>query len=263
MQQPEQVWSADSAVELGETWTDAKALAEQFDSGDPVFTTSAGPDEVMEVIDSPSWWNRCCANWELGQSPLTEPWTHRPLFMGLYAGGVWGNELIDEEIQMEGGAEGGIRFGMLLAPAWEAEVRIGQAFPDIVHIQGDRLRRDADVWLIDGSLVWSLLRSSRCRVFLRTGGGTGLLAFHNVQGVQIDKSVFSLPVGVGIKYRIDDWIAVRMDLADTILFGSGTGLETNHLISFTGGAEIRFGGTRKSYWPWSPRRFYWQGRPGR
>lgn len=263
MQQPEEVWPGQAPDPLGNAWTDAKALAEQFDSGDPVYTPEPTSEEIVEVLEYPSFWDRCCENWELGQSPLTEPWTHRPLYFGVYAGGVWGNELVDEEIQLQGGAEGGIRTGMLVAPAWEAELRIGAAYPDIVDVQGDRLRREADVWLIDGSLLWSFVRSTRLRVYFRTGGGAAMLAFHNMQGTQIDKSVFSLPIAFGAKYRVDDWLAVRVDIADTVLFGSGTGLETNHLVCLTGGAELRFGGSRKSYWPWSPRRFYWQGRPRR
>ena len=66
-----------------------------------------------------------------------------------------------------------------------------------------------------------------------------------------------MPFGFGLKVRcIRDWLALRLEMLDNVAFGSA-GLDTMHNITLTGGVEVRFGGPRKSYWPWNPDRYLW------
>ncbi len=63
----------------------------------------------------------------------------------------------------------------------------------------------------------------------------------------------SVPLALGLKYRCNDWMALRFECADNIVFGRGS-VRSVHDFSITGGVEIRFGRSRKTYWPWNPDR---------
>ena len=71
------------------------------------------------------------------------------------------------------------------------------------------------------------------------------------------KSLLGLPIALGMKYRCNDWLALRIEVSDSIAFGGGPGFNTLNNLLVTGGLEVRFGGTRKVYWPYSPGRHYW------
>jgi hypothetical protein len=65
-----------------------------------------------------------------------------------------------------------------------------------------------------------------------------------------------LPIALGVKYRLNNWLILRLEAADNITFGSGPVRAASN-FSLTGGVEIRFGGARTAYWPWNPSRTYW------
>ncbi|MEA1951973.1 MAG: hypothetical protein U9N87_11350, partial [Planctomycetota bacterium] len=65
-----------------------------------------------------------------------------------------------------------------------------------------------------------------------------------------------MPLALGLKYRYNSRLAFRFEMTDNIVFSSGP-VNSVHHFSITGGLELRFGGTRKAYWPWSPGRYYW------
>jgi hypothetical protein len=89
--------------------------------------------------------------------------------------------------------------------------------------------------------------------------GLGSARFHFTDRLSrsYDKAVFAIPLAAGVKYRCNDWLALRFECTDNIAFGGGSGFDTVHNISATGGMEVRFGGSRKAYWPWNPGRHYW------
>ena len=47
-----------------------------------------------------------------------------------------------------------------------------------------------------------------------------------------------------------------LEVADMIHLGGGR-FETLHNLTYTAGAEFRFGGVRRGYWPWEPGRHTW------
>jgi hypothetical protein len=68
---------------------------------------------------------------------------------------------------------------------------------------------------------------------------------------------FTLPFGIGVKYLHSDCLDFRLELADQMAVGGGTPIETMHRLCVTAGMELRFGGSRRAYWPWNPGRHYW------
>ena len=69
-------------------------------------------------------------------------------------------------------------------------------------------------------------------------------------------NTFSMPLAVGVKYRWNDCIALRLEFGDDIAFPVHPD-NVMHSLSLTTGLEVRFGGTRKAYWPWNPGLFSW------
>jgi hypothetical protein len=95
------------------------------------------------------------------------------------------------------------------------------------------------------------------RPYLMAGLGTTQTSFMDRTDVRYRDILFTVPFGAGIKYRANDFFAVRMECADYIAFGGGQSLELTHNVMITGGVELRFGGPRRAYWPWNPGRHYW------
>ena len=45
---------------------------------------------------------------------------------------------------------------------------------------------------------------------------------------------------------------MRLECCDDVIFAGNAGFNTSNDVSLTGSLEIRFGGSRKNYWPWNP-----------
>jgi hypothetical protein len=76
-------------------------------------------------------------------------------------------------------------------------------------------------------------------------------------GIRRSESVLSMPFGGGLKYRVNQYMTWRVDVMDNLIFGGSAGFETQNQFSANLGLEFRFGGTRRSYWPWNPS-MYWR-----
>ena len=66
----------------------------------------------------------------------------------------------------------------------------------------------------------------------------------------------SVPIAIGVKYRWNDFWALRLEGCDDIAFAHAAN-GAMQTMSLTVGLEYRFGGTRKAYWPWNPGKSYW------
>ena len=97
--------------------------------------------------------------------------------------------------------------------------------------------------------------NARWRPYASVGFGLARFDFDDEHGNRVRKATFGLPVGVGMKYLIHRNSAFRLDLTDNIAFAAGP-MDTQHNVSLTAGLEIRFGGVRRSYWPWNPGQDY-------
>ena len=58
----------------------------------------------------------------------------------------------------------------------------------------------------------------------------------------------SVPIAIGVKYRWNDFWALRLEGCDDIGFAHAASGPMS-TMSLTVGVEYRFGGTRKAYWP--------------
>ena len=191
-----------------------------------------------------------------------------------------GSPLIDDWVGMKEGFVGGYRVGWDFDHYWGCETQF--AFASVGLYDSDRAkqaqeaadallnlavddphltrfeqRRDADVSLWDIHFLYYPWGDATWRPYGSIGLGSVHVRFMDRLGNRHSKSLLGLPLALGLKYRCNDWLAVRVEVSDNMAFGGGPGFSTLHNLSATGGLEIRFGGTRKVYWPYSPGRHYW------
>ena len=95
------------------------------------------------------------------------------------------------------------------------------------------------------------------RPYIRAGLGTVRVQLQDRLGTQYDSTVVGMPWGIGVKYRVSNWLALRGEIADNVAIHAGSPFNTQHNFSFTFAMEVRFGGSRVAYWPWNPGIHYW------
>jgi hypothetical protein len=113
--------------------------------------------------------------------------------------------------------------------------------------------RYADVFIWDVGLLYYPRGDTLWRPYFKMGVGTGRIRFTDILHTRYNKISLAMPLALGVKYRCNDWMALRFECADNIIFGRGN-VRSVHDFSITGGLEIRFGRSRKTYWPWNPDR---------
>jgi hypothetical protein len=233
-----------------------------------------------------SWLHPSGRHRGLGHPLHCESWLYRPFSAGWFMGMVQGSPLVHDGRDASGDFRGGVgqqrgffggyRLGWDFDYYWGCETRFGfgsiELFDTAAAKQAQQLRdahlapairnryehrRDTDLFVWDLDLLYYPWGDATWRPYLMIGLGTTHVNFEDRMGHTWKDTVFGMPLAVGLKYRCNDWLALRFEIADNMAFGGGSGLETLHNLSITGGMEVRFGGTRKAYWPWNPGRYYW------
>jgi hypothetical protein len=203
------------------------------------------------VIERP--WKRRFGMFRPPLPIVSERWRERSLTAGLFVGGFHGDELIRDRVDMLGGAIGGVRLGWDFDEYWGLEGRAAFASADVRSEIGPPLTRSGQFTMFDASVLFYPWTTPRWRPFVLAGIGIGIFDYTNDVGLNIVDSTPIFPIGIGLKYRHDDWVAFRFDFTDTIALGDGLKRVTTHNLSVAGGVEFRFGGPRRTYWPWSRR----------
>jgi hypothetical protein len=213
-----------------------------------------------------------------GQPLIQESWQFRPLSIGVFFGFVQGGTLIHDWVRENQGPIGGVQVGWDYDPYLGLEMRFGWAVMDLTDsmlaIAAQEAKDDADgatepfrgrfdgvrnnhVFLWDGHAMFYPWGDSAIRPYIMVGLGTSTNSFIDRTDVTYKNTLFTVPVGIGMKYRLNDFLALRMECADYIALGGGATFDVVQRILITGGMELRYGGTRRAYWPWNPGRHYW------
>jgi hypothetical protein len=192
-----------------------------------------------------------CLAWLLA-SP--EPWSRRPARAGLFVGGVSGGELIPGAMDLGGGVLGGLRAGWDWSEFWGCEFRLGWGAIDLRNTVGDEDPRSADLVAMDGSVLVYPFNLGRVRPYFTAGVGLVNWDYTNEFGQDVSNTATAFPFGGGVMYRHNTAMTFRFDLLDHVIAGDDR-TDTTHNLELLGGVEFRFGGPRRSYWPWEPSRW--------
>jgi len=205
-------------------------------------------------------------------------WSEHPLSIGCFAGMVNGGALIEDWTGTTTGFDGGWRLGWDVSPSWGGEMRFAfgslQLYDSFradqaltAHDNANGLlpndpqrgrfdHRNADLFQWDVDIVYYPWGETRLRPYFLTGMGLTNIHFTDRLDEGYHSTCLSLPLGLGVKYLCNERLALRLDLLDDIAMSSNH-LRTQHNLSLTAGAELRFGGSRKVYWPWDLGRSFW------
>lgn len=199
---------------------------------------------------------------------VRQSWGCRPFSLGAVFGFIEGGALIDDWVYQDNGVIGGFRVGWDHQNYWGLEMRFAWASLDTYN--GWRAEQAAgypnaqaiypggtnDMFFWDTNLLWYPTGDTRWRPYLAAGMGLATVDFADALGTEWSDTMFALPLSVGLKYRCTDRIALRLEAAENLVFGSRP-IGFFEDLSVTGGVEWRFGGSRRAYWPWNPGRHYW------
>lgn len=177
-------------------------------------------------------------------------WRNRPWSVGCFAGQWFGDGLKNDLVEQQDGFFGGYRFGYDMAHYWGTELRLSLSYIDVSYLP-DRTDGGSTRNVVgDVNLLYYPWGDSRWRPFASLG--IGLAGFHFIgpNNVAVDRTMFQIPIGGGVKYLLRHWCALRLDLKDNLAIGGGdTGALNNW--SVTGGVEVHWGGaSSQRYYPW-------------
>ncbi|QDU88782.1 hypothetical protein Pla175_21650 [Pirellulimonas nuda] len=184
-----------------------------------------------------------------GQPLRGTSWLNRPYDVSLDYGVFLMTSRVSPNVRPGNDYFGALGIGWDFDYYWGTQFRIGWTTPDLLNTtQPDRTGAN-DLLLSDWSLLYYPWGDSRLRPYYRIGLGLTDLQYTNDAGLPVDPFLFTMPIGVGIKYQTERWLALRAELIDNIAVGQNeTGTLNNLTITF--GAEWRFGGKPTGYSAW-------------
>lgn len=218
----------------------------------------AGPEDIPEPAPSHPLFHKLHRVCDSLKAPVKgNSWLSRPYSIGFIVGGLWGDELMSGQINSNSGILGMGTFGWDATDHAGFEARIGGCSIETFNEHPPVNKRNTDFRQFDFSWLWYIWGDSRVRPYTRLGVGLENFTFLTPSGERINNIIPAVPIGIGAKFLFNRNVAFRLEFTDNIGFGDGLELETMNTTALTFGAEIRFGGYHKMYWPWDPGRHPW------
>ncbi len=178
-------------------------------------------------------------------------WINRPIHVDLLSGGLFTGELVSGSANATNGILVGTRIGWDLNHYLGGEFRLAQAD---VGLEGNYDR--ADIRFYDVSFLYYPWGDSRLRPFTTFGMGISQFTFTDPQALPAKDTLMQMPFGLGFKYLARPNLSLRMEFLDNLAFGSSL-MRTQNNLSLTGGMELRLGGQRRNYFPFSSSSRIW------
>ncbi|MGL6196137.1 MAG: outer membrane beta-barrel protein, partial [Thermoguttaceae bacterium] len=201
-------------------------------------------------------------------------WLDRPFYVGAFAGGMAGSQLIDGLIDQDCGATGGIIFGWYFDNYWGVESRVHfaslpskdtaygkQMYEEWAAAQGltyvsPLTTRNNTISMGDVSLHYYPFGNAKWRPYLKLGIGAVNQQFTDSYGVKHNINGWMIPFGIGFKYWWSERMALQVDLIDNVLFSTDTA-KTQGNCALTVGLNFPIGRAKPkpnvpAYWPSVP-----------
>ncbi|HEX7447785.1 MAG TPA: hypothetical protein VF306_09585 [Pirellulales bacterium] len=222
----------------------------------PRIAADAFDDHRVEAVPSlpappSSLWQR----WrqrrqELRRQPGT--WMRYPLYFEKFTGVINVNEPVHDLIHHGVGNLFGGRWGWDVAPRWGAETRLGYVRATLNDTLHPLIPAHENFLFWDADLMFYPFGDTKWRPFAMLGMGLVDLGYIDDHGREWHQQLITMPFAVGVKYRLNNLNALRLDVTDNVIFGSnqgGNGEHVMHNISVLFAFERRFGLPHRSYFP--------------
>jgi hypothetical protein len=192
----------------------------------------------------------------LGAPLVGTSWLNRPYYAGAELGALWIMRSQDDHVGRDTDVFGGFLFGWDWDHYWGSELRFDWATPELINSEQPSADRGDSLFAWSANLMYYPWGDSKFRPYWRWGLGSTHFDFPTDDGARRDEWLFAMPIGVGMKYPIRRWLALRTEFTDQFSIGSD-GLPTQHNLTLTFGFECHYGVHPQSYWPWNPSRHIW------
>ncbi len=177
-------------------------------------------------------------------------WLNRPYYVGGFVGTWMGASLIGGQVDQGTGFFSGFWLGTDLNHYWGGELRTSLFYVNTSFAAKGLRGVESRNLVGDANLLYYPWGDSRWRPYGTIGLGFAGFHFADQDYGTVDHTSLLLPIGLGVKYLCRNWLAVRMEIKDNIVFG-GNGVDATGNWSFVGGVEVHWG--KKSavrYYPW-------------
>jgi hypothetical protein len=169
---------------------------------------------------------------------------------------MWMTTRLEDSVGRDADVIGSLFIGWDWDYYWGSEFQLAYATPELSNSSASEADRNDRMVHWNYSLMYYPWGDSAIRPYWRLGAGDSKFDFPNDDGFRHDEWLFTIPVGIGLKYPLQRWLAARTEFTDLISWG-GHGVGSQHNLTLNFGLECRFGVRPKSYWPWNPSRYIW------
>jgi hypothetical protein len=225
------------------------------------------PDDVAEMPESDSYFSKLRwlglrhssysgRNAGIGIPLMGTSWLNRPYYLGADIGTVWLTRPINSDLTNDIDMFGGVFVGCDWDYYWGTELAVNRATPEIVNEDARDAKRGDMLMEETLSLMYYPWGDSLFRPYWRLGVGATEIDYPTDAGHRRDETLWTFPIGIGLKYPFRRFLAARVEFADQLALGN-EGVATQHDLTLTFGLEWRFGAHPRSYWPWNPSRHIW------
>ncbi|QDU57852.1 hypothetical protein Pan181_40750 [Aeoliella mucimassa] len=182
-----------------------------------------------------------------GQPLRTTSWLNRPYEFGIDTGAF----LMANDVSSNNTSNNDLMVAAHLGWDWDhywgAQARMTWTTPEFASSVDSNDQNTNTLMMYDVSLMYYPWGDSRVRPYYRLGMGLTDLDFINPSGVREDNTLFTIPMGLGIKYQTERWMAIRAEAMDNIAWGQNSA-SSMHNFTLTIGFEWRYGGRPSSGW---------------
>ena len=207
----------------------------------------------------------------VGGPLVMRSWLDRPFYIGVFAGAMDGDQLVNNLLNQDCGATGGLSLGWNCDNYWGLESRLffsSLSVKDTEYaIQKHEEQFSPDTYLrplttrnnsmttFDVSVHYYPLGNAKWRPFMKLGIGLSSQKFRDIDGTEFSVNTCVIPVGVGVKYWWNERVALQLDLVDNI-YCAADGTKTQNNWTVTVGLNFPLGKIKRKnptvYWPTVP-----------
>jgi len=190
------------------------------------------------------------------RSAADRSWLDRPFSFSKFGGALIADEPVHDRNNPGAGILTGFRLGWDVADRWGFESRLGFARTSLDDPIVPKLSSHENFLLWDSEVLFYPLGDTKWRPFMLFGAGLMDLHFIDRASTRWHQTLFDLPLGLGIKRRLNEHFAVRLDVVDNMTFTRSGSHELTHGITATAGFETRFGGGSSGASSWRRRKWW-------
>lgn len=179
-------------------------------------------------------------------------WLRYPFYFEKFTGILGVDEPVHDQIHNGVGNLFGGRWGWDFARYMGVETRLGYVRATLNDTLHPVIPSHENFLFWDADLMFYPLGDTKWRPFAMLGMGLVDLGYIDDRGREWHQQLITMPFAVGIKYRMNNLNALRLDVTDNVIFGNnqgGNGQHVMHNISVLFAFERRFGLPHRSYFP--------------